>query len=132
MTEAWRIMRFLAVGGLNTVFSYGCLVGLHALGMPLGVAVGLSTLMGVLFNFYSFGALVFRPARGAAAIRFVLLYAGIAVLNYMLLRLLAAFSVPVALGQVLCLPILAAASYTGMRFWVYGLHPTPYEQDVLQ
>lgn len=130
MTEAWRVLRFLAVGGLNTAFSYGCFVGLHWLGLPLSGAVALSTVMGVLFNFMSFGAFVFRPARGAALVRFILLYTVIATLNYGLLKLLASWGAPVAIGQAICLPVLAGLSYLGMRFWVYAMPPSPDQQDI--
>jgi putative flippase GtrA len=127
MSEAWRVVRFLAVGGLNTAFSYACFLGLHWLGLPLPASVALSTIMGVLFNFVSFGTLVFRPASGAALIRFVLLYAVIAVANYTLLTTLFWLGIPVAAGQAICLPALAAMSYIGMRFWVYA-GPGPAHQ----
>jgi putative flippase GtrA len=120
MSEAWRVMRFLATGVLNTAFSYACFLGLHWLGMPLPAAVALSTVMGVAFNFLSFGAFVFCPARSAAFTRFTLLYAAIAIVNYALLTSLLWLGVEVATGQAICLPALAAMSYVGMRFWVYA------------
>ena len=85
--------------------------------------------MGVLFNFMSFGALVFRPAHGAALIRFALLYAAIAGLNYVMLSALASLGTPVAAGQAICLPALAVTSYLGMRFWVYAVPPSSSQQD---
>ncbi len=129
MSETWRVVRFLAVGGLNTAFSYACFLGLDWLGLPLPVSVALSTVMGVLFNFMSFGAFVFRPARGGAFTRFVLLYTGVAIANYTLLTTLLWLGLQVAAGQAICLPALAAMSYIGMRFWVYAGTDLTHQTD---
>jgi len=131
MSETRRILRFLAVGGLNTAFSYTCFLGLHLLGAPLWAAIMISTVLGVLFNFMSFGALVFRPARGAALVRFILLYTVIASINYFVLRLLTALTVPPWLGQAICLPVLAFSSYLGMRWWVYAMPDASHERNLL-
>ena len=117
--ELGRILRFIAVGMLNTAFSYACFLLLHWMGLPLSAAVVLSTIAGVLFNFVSFGTLVFRPARGMALLRFIVLYAVIAGFNYILLRLLSGLGAGIPVAQGICLPLLAAASYLGMRFWVF-------------
>jgi putative flippase GtrA len=119
-TEPGRVLRFLFVGLVNTGFSYLCFVALLWASLPLPAAVVLATVAGVLFNYFSFGAFVFGPARGWSFLLFVLLYAAITAVNYALLRGLAMFGLRPEMGQLLCLPVTASLSYLGMRFWVYA------------
>ena len=55
-----RFLGFLLVGGVNTAFGYGMFVVCLWLGMHYAVAAAVATLLGVLFNFFSTGGLVFK------------------------------------------------------------------------
>lgn len=50
---------FLLVGVMNAAFGYGCFAAFLYLGLHYSLALLLATILGVLFNFKSIGALVF-------------------------------------------------------------------------
>ena len=85
-----QFVRFLLVGGVNTVFGYGCFLAFMQTGLSYGIALLFANILGVLFNFKTFGNLVFR-ANSPLLWRFVLVYvftysvnmAGIALLKYL-------------------------------------------------
>ncbi|HMK89275.1 MAG TPA: GtrA family protein [Methylocystis sp.] len=117
----WRrpFARFLVVGVVNTLFGYGvfCLA-LWATQQPT-LAVVISTVLGVLFNFRSTGVVVFGSRDPRLLLRFVFVYAFLMVCNILLLRLLALFGLPAALGQALLVLPLAVLSYLLNREFVF-------------
>jgi len=117
--ELRRILRFLAVGGLNTAFGYACYAGFLLIGLPVGWSVAGSTIVGMVFNFFSYGALVFGGASGSRLQRFLAFYVGLGVMNYLLLRLAMTFGPGPLLAQAFLLPALALMGYLGMRNWVF-------------
>lgn len=119
MTERARLLRFLATGVLNTSFGYAAYAGLVATGMPLWLAVACATTLAMLFNFASYGRLVFGDARLKLLPRFLLFYAVMGGANFALLRALGALGIGPLLAQALLLPVLAAMGYFGMRRFVY-------------
>jgi putative flippase GtrA len=118
--EAGRIARYVIVGGLNTGFGYASYAVLVLLGLPLWLAVAGSTVLALLFNFYSYGALVFGNTAGRLLPRFLGFYAVLGLANFALLRALAGVGVGPLLAQMLLLPLLAAAGYFGLRRFVFG------------
>jgi putative flippase GtrA len=67
-TKALRhqLVRFLAVGAVNTLFSYGVYVFLIWLGLHFALATLLQIIASIFFNYLTFGNLVFtNPIRGA-------------------------------------------------------------------
>ncbi|MBR0655826.1 GtrA family protein [Plastoroseomonas arctica] len=114
-----RVLRFLATGGLNTAFGYGCYAAFVATGVALWVAVAGATVLAMLFNFRSYGRLVFGDARWSLLPRFVLFYAALGAVNFALLRALGAAGVGPLLAQALLLPVLAAIGYLGMQRFVF-------------
>ncbi|HET9651933.1 MAG TPA: GtrA family protein, partial [Usitatibacter sp.] len=68
---AWQFVRFLIVGGVNTLFGYAVFAGLVLAGMPPMPALVLTYVVGVLFNFFTTRRFVFAASgRGAALLRF--------------------------------------------------------------
>ncbi|MGN1357676.1 MAG: GtrA family protein [Succinivibrionaceae bacterium] len=53
-------IKFLAVGGLNTAFGYGVYAFFVYLNVHYSVASFLSTVAGIIFNFFTTGRLVFK------------------------------------------------------------------------
>jgi putative flippase GtrA len=121
MTGEWRRgLRFLAVGGANTGFGYACYAGFVLAGVPLWLAVGGSTMLAFVFNFMSYGRLVFRSASWRRLPRFLLLYLGMGGLNFTLLRLLGRAGLGALPAQAVLLPVLALCGYFGLRSFVFG------------
>jgi putative flippase GtrA len=81
------LWRFYSVSVLNTIFGYSTYALLIALGLNLYVAQILSQLIGMTFNFFSYGRHVFRD-HDASLPRYIGAYVG----NYLMnLALLAGF-----------------------------------------
>lgn len=122
MTEPRRIVRFLATGVLNTAFGYGLYALFVALGMPYLPALVLATILGVIFNFFSFGKLAFRAALGGGTFaRFLAGYAAALALNAALLWLAhAKLGLDPYTAQLACLPPTVLATWLILNHWVYA------------
>ncbi len=104
-----RILRFFAVGALNTLFSYIIYAILVLLGLHYSLATLFSTILGIIFNFFTTGRLVFRSMDNRLFFKFVLVYGTTYLVNILLLHWLvdvlsidklvagAAITLPVAL-----------------------------------
>ena len=125
--EHYRIVRFLVVGGFNTLFGYSVYAAALYLSGSSLVAVTVATLVGVLFNYFSYGTVVFRTNGGASFLRFILLFSLIGLFHSLLLIVSDTFGVMPLLGQLFFIPIIATMSYVGMRLFVFcspsGLAP---------
>lgn len=119
LAQLWsgQLIRFLLVGVLNTLFSYCCYVLLLIIGLHYAVAVLLATVLGVLFNFKSYGTLVFESRDNRHLLRFI----GVYVLGYLLnvagLRLLTGLGMsPYFAGAVLLLPMAILTFFLHKRY----------------
>jgi putative flippase GtrA len=119
-TEQLRILRFLIVGGFNTVFGYAVYATLLLLSGSSLVAVTGATLLGMVFNFFSYGIVVFHASGGASFDRFILVYFVIWLLNNGLLKVTDTFGVSEFYAQLFFIPILAAMSYLGMKCFAFS------------
>jgi len=117
--EIWRVARFVAVGGLNTAFGYASYAGFVLVGSPLWLAVGGSTLLAFLFNFFSYGGLVFGSTSRRLLPRFLLFYLALGSLNFVLLCVLGGLGFGPLVAQAVLLPVLAGCGYLGLRGFVF-------------
>ena len=117
MTAAGQFVKFLLVGGLNTLFGYGIFALFLALGVHYSLAALLSTVLGILFNFKTYGTLVFRSSDnrlifkflGVYGVTYLLTVAGIAVLKSFHLSAFAA-------GAILAVPVALIGFLLNRRF----------------
>ena len=123
--NVWLFVRFLAAGGLNTVFGYACYTSFVLLGAPLGLAVAGATGLGTAFNFMSYGGLVFGRTSLVLLPRFLGFYVFISLVNYALLKLLGLAGLGPLLSQALLLPFLAGVGFVVMRRFVFPKAPPP-------
>jgi len=112
-----RFIGFLLAGGLNTLFGYVVFGGLVLLGVSPQVALVVSTVSGVLFNFLTTSA-VFRSRDLRLLPRFLLVYAGMLALNMLLLDAAMRAGLGPLLGQAVVLPIFTLA-FLAMRRFVF-------------
>ncbi|WP_290802135.1 GtrA family protein [Aquidulcibacter sp.] len=117
---AVQFVRFLGVGALNTAFGYGVFYVTFALTQSTILAPIVSTIAGVVFNFFTTGTLVFQDRRTSLLWRFILVYAVQVFVNIALLDLLARWKVDPVFGQLLLLPLLAIGSFWGLRQFVFN------------
>ena len=81
-------LRYLAVGSLDTAFGYLCYAAFVLAGAPIWLAVSSSTVLAILFNFFSYGGLVFGDTSHRLLPRFLVFYAFLGGPNFLLLRAL--------------------------------------------
>lgn len=114
-----KYVRFVLVGGLNTVFGYLVFAGLIRLGWSDVFAVPVSTAAGIAFNFLTYGKLVFESLDRRNLPRFVLGYAGLYLCNLTGLRLLARMGLDAYRAQAVLIVPLALLSYVVNDQWVF-------------
>ena len=116
-----RILKFLGTGILNTLFGYSVYAALLFIEIPYLIALFLATVAGVIFNYMSFGRMVFdNHGNWFVFGKFVVAYMLIYGVNAALLYLFTVnFFLSPYLGQLICLPISVLLSWLLMNYWVY-------------
>lgn len=116
-----KIIKFLSAGVINTVFGYSVYAALLFIKAPYLIALFVATVAGVVFNYFSFGRMVFNDHGGWSVFgKFVIAYALIYGANAVLLRILMVdFLLNPYLGQIICIPISVLLSWLLMNYWVY-------------
>jgi len=69
-----RFVRFLVVGGINTVFGYSIYALFIYLGLHYSIAALLGTILGILFNFKTTGKIVFDSSNNSLLLKFIGVY----------------------------------------------------------
>ncbi len=114
-----QLLRFLVVGGVNTLFGYGAFALLLLIGLHYAWAALLGTIAGVLFNFFTTGRLVFDRSSSGGLFRFVAVYAVVYFLNVAALWIFEQVGInPYVSGLILILP-MACVSFLLMRRFVF-------------
>lgn len=112
-------IRFLLVGGLNTVFGYSMFSLFIYIHFHYSIATLFSTVLGVLFNFKTIGKLVFKNSNNNLLLKFVVVYTVIYLLNICALRIFSFFQISMFVaGAVLALP-LALVSFVLNKKYVF-------------
>jgi putative flippase GtrA len=115
-----QFLRFLLVGGLNTLFGYSVFALLIFLKFHYAVAALISTTAGVIFNFQTVGRLVFNEHNLRLIFRFFAVYAVVYGLNVLGLKLFDIVHVSAYIsGAILILP-LAALSFVLNKLFVFN------------
>jgi putative flippase GtrA len=83
-----QFIKFLFVGGINTVFGFGLFAFLIYIGFHYTIAVLIGTILGVLFNFKTTGKIVFASHDHRLIWKFFGVYSIIYLLNILGLYLL--------------------------------------------
>lgn len=116
-----RLVKYLGVGMLNTLFGYGIYAGLVYIDLPYLIALLIATMAGVIFNYFSFGRMVFKSRGGWFVFgKFIVAYAVVYAINAAFLSILAyGFNFGAYLAQGICLLPSVAISWLLMKYWVY-------------
>jgi len=115
------IARFIGVGLLNTAVGYGIYAILILLTVPYLAALLMATVMGVIFNYFSIGRLVFKSRGGRIVfVKFIAAYGVVYAINAASLDVLIKhFQFNPYIGQALCVPLSVIISWLLMNNWVY-------------
>lgn len=112
-----RLIKFFAVGVLNTLFGYSVYVLCIWIGLHYSAAAAVSTTLGVIFNFKSIGILVFGYRDNSKIFKFVSVYGFIYIVNVICLGALTFLGLDAYLaGAILILPLACLSYYLNNRF----------------
>jgi putative flippase GtrA len=115
----FQFIRFLIVGGINTLFGYGVYSFFIFIGIHYTVAAFLGTILGIIFNFFTTGKIVFKTLGRGIFPKFIIVYFISYCINILGLRLLQNFKLnSYEAGAVLVLP-MAFTSYLLLKMFVY-------------
>jgi putative flippase GtrA len=117
--EARRFVLFLLVGGLNTLVNYVFFIAFVTLGLYQVAAVIGATALGILFNFFSTGRIVFGSGKLGLLPRFIGVYLVQCALNILLLRAIVGMGVHLLLAEAIILFLLAIGTFFAMRRFVF-------------
>lgn len=116
-----QLIKFLAVGGLNTLFGYAVFAVLISFGLHYAIAVFIGTILGVLFNFKTTGKLVFDSHDNRLIWKFFGVYGIIYLLNIIGLYCLKKMSVDIYVaGAILIIPMALVSFGLNKRFVFKG------------
>lgn len=112
-----QFIRFLFVGIINSIFGYGVFAVFLYVGLHYTLALLLATILGVLFNFKSIGALVFKSHNNQFIFRFILCYTFVYFINIFGIKIFSHMGLsPYISGAIMILPMAALAFVLNKRF----------------
>lgn len=116
-TSSKRFIKFLLVGGLNTIFGYSVFALLIYLGIHYSIAVLISTFLGIIFNFKTVSKLVFNSHDDLLIFKFFAVYGIVYLFNVSGIRVFSALGVNnYASGAVLVLPAAVISYLLNKKF----------------
>jgi putative flippase GtrA len=83
-----QIIRFIFIGGINTLFGFSVYVFFIWYGFGYPVASAISIILGVIFNYFSTGIVVFNHKKFDRIYPYLLVYLFIYIVNISLIALL--------------------------------------------
>jgi putative flippase GtrA len=81
-----QFLRFIIIGLINTIFGYSIYAILIFVGLTYFYAIGLSTIIGIIFNFKTIGRYVFKSKSNYLIFRFFGVYLFIFIINCVLIK----------------------------------------------
>ena len=106
-----RLYKYIAVGGVNTAFGYSVFSIFLFFGFHYSVAVLIATIVGVLFNFQSYGRLIFQDSSWNFLGKFIFVYVFIYIANLTLLLIFNLFVSNLYISGLMVMPIIAYLGY---------------------
>ena len=113
-----QFIRFLIIGGVNTVFAYSIYALSIFLGAHYTLAVLLSTVIGTCFSFKTMGTMVFDNPDNMLIFKFIAVYALCYFLNIGILRVLTLVGVTNLYVAGLTSSLLVALVSFSLNKWV--------------
>jgi len=112
-------IKFILVGIINTLFGYFLFSLFIYFGIHYSLAVALSTIGGVLFNFKTLGKLVFNSNNNRLFFKFIFVYLFTYVLNVGIIKGLIHYSVNIYAAGAVATIIAALCSYALNKEFVF-------------
>ncbi|MGO9392008.1 GtrA family protein [Rhodoblastus sp.] len=121
VADLWRSrpLRFIIVGAINTLFGYGLFFIFVVSGMSAALALAAATVAGVVFNYFTIGAVVFSQSNPRRFWRFAMVYSVIYAANATALECLRTRGVTPIAAQAALLPVFVGLAYVFNRALVF-------------
>ena len=114
-----QIINFIFIGILNTVVGYSLYALFIFLNFYYVVAAFLATVLGILFNFQTFGRFVFTASNNASLIRFFSVYGVVFIVNVLLIKISVGFGYNEYISGLFALFPCAIISFLLNKFYVF-------------
>lgn len=118
--ERQQFARYIAVGILNTAFGFGAYSALIFIGLHYAVASLLGTILGILFNFFTTGRIVFRNSDNSRLLLFIMVYGIVYGFNIAGLSIMDLLHVNMYFAGLVMIPPAAILAYILNRRFVFG------------
>ena len=113
-----QFFRFIIAGVINTLFGWMVFASAFNLSNNISISLISSTVLGVFFNYLTFGGYTFRKYSRKIFIKFILCYILVYIINLLVLTSLQNYF-SVILAQLILLPIMALLSYLIIKNFVF-------------
>ena len=110
-SKYFKFYKYLIVGGVNTLFGYIVFAFFIFFGFHYSLAVLIATILGVLFNFQSYGRLVFKNHSWYFLVRFIAVYVLIYFVSLILLFLFNILVSNLYISGLMLIPFTAYLGY---------------------
>jgi putative flippase GtrA len=120
-----QFVNFILVSTLNTAFGFTVFSAFIGSGLTYTMAIALSTISGVLFNFQTIGRLVFKDSNWRRLARFIAVYLFLYGLNVLGVSALINLSLNVYLAYALLIGPVAFLGYILQKHLVFNQPVTP-------
>lgn len=107
----YRFLRFIFVGFLNTLFGYSIFALFILIKIEYHVALTLSTIFGILFNFKTTSFFVFKTKNNKLIFSFIMVYFIVYLLNQIVLTFTVNLGLHELISQALALPFMSIIAY---------------------
>jgi len=114
-----QFFRFVAIGVVNTAFSYSIYAFFVFIGFNYAIANLLALLLGILFSFKTQGRFVFRNSDNRLFWRFFLSWAAIYLVTISVIGQFIAYGIDAYASGALALPFSTALSYLSQKYFVF-------------
>jgi putative flippase GtrA len=116
-----RFLRFILAGVLNTVFGFLIFsLTIYITNGNVALSIGANIVIGVFFNFLTYGYGVFRDLAVQRFFKFVCAYAVLYGVNYFSLVIMEGYILNIYLAQFIILFYLAPLSYFVLNRFVFN------------
>ena len=109
------VFRFGCIGALNTAFGYLVFATCVLLNTPPWLALAIAYTLGILFNFISYGRLVFMSSLKGRFLPYLVVYCVLYGINVTCLSILLSIGVSVLASQLIMVSLLAIISFFSLR-----------------
>lgn len=117
--KRYQFVRFLVVGGINTVFGYSCFAFFIFINLHYAVASFLATICGIIFNFGTIGNIVFKNRDKSLIFKFFGVYTITYICGIIFLKVFNFYNINNYIGGAILILPMAILSFLLNKHFVF-------------